>query len=255
MTDEVIDFQEKARERAQGTAEAAGAAQLEDGFKPMAKQVKKGKKVTQQAAFNAMVQMKGLVDAQGGGMQKMSQMLLMMEQTVQRVDMHLGVLMHVLMDKELFTDEDWKNAWMKYVVEPERERVKEIATSMKEDEEASDEDAYFGDVILRVLEHKFEDTEIEGQPVEGGALQDFFLNRLLNPQFRRLVLDDVRKQLPDIPELTPETTEKAEVEAKEHPDCHYCGKADCLYCNPLPTDDTPDPEEDTEPDPPQEAAA
>jgi hypothetical protein len=256
--DNVIDFNERATEKAREKAEAAGAERLmqDKGFKPMAKQVAKGKKVSQQAAFNAMVQMKDLMDGQGMAVQRLSQMLLMLEQTIQRIDMHFGVLMHILMEKDIFTEDDWKEGWNKHVVEPERQRVKDTAEAIKQDEETSEEDKFFSDVILKVLDFEFsEEVELEdGNKVDGGALQDFFLNRLLNPQFRRLVLDDVRKHIPDIPEFEPEVAKNEEVVATKHPECHYCGKPECPHCNPLP-DDVENTDEDPEPDPPEAAVA
>jgi hypothetical protein len=208
----------------------------------LAKNVSKGKKVTQQQAFGALLEMRQMVDGVINAVGRLSQAQTGYENILQRIDTNLGVLMSMLIDKDVFTKEDWTEAWAKYVLKPQEDALTKHIDDMKL---GSAEDAFFAEVVNMVRSHDWPEREISGKPVSGQQVKDFYIQMLLNPATRRQALTDVRKDLPDVPELNLEelaATDKAKEETvveestsseenRAMPDCKYCGKTDCEFCN------------------------
>jgi hypothetical protein len=201
--------------------------------KLVAKSVAKGKKVSQQQAFGAMMEMRQMVEACLNNVGRLAQSQTQFEGILQRLDTNLGVLMSMLIDKEVFSKEDWEQAWDQYVIQPQEDALTKHLEEMKKN---SAEDAFFSEVITMVRGHTFEDREVQGQQFEGKQVKEFYMQMLLNPATRRQALVDVRKDIPEIPELNLEEMEqKDEAEAQETerqmPDCKYCGT--CEFCQSL----------------------
>ena len=202
----------------------------------VAKNVAKGKKITQQQALGALLEMRQIVDGTVNAVGRLSQSMVGYEQILQRIDVNMGTLMTMLKDLGVYEEEDWKAAWKKCVLDPQE---KAIAARIEKMKKESAEDAFFAEVLEMVRAYEFAGREINGQQVSGDQLRDFYTQMLLNNQARRQVLDDLRKDMPETPELDLEAlARKDEQEATEdtkHPDCHYCGKDDCEFCNPKET--------------------
>jgi hypothetical protein len=207
-----------------------------DGMKSsqmVAKNVAKNKKVTQQQAFGALLEMRQMVDGVINAVGRLSQAQVGYENILQRLDTNLGVLMSMLIDKEVFSQEDWDTAWKKYVLDPQEEALTKHLDEMKKN---SAEDAFFAEVINMVRTHDWPEREAQDKKVSGKQVKDFYVQMLLNPATRRQALVDVRKDIPEVPELNLEELEKEdEKKAKDEkdrkmPDCKYCGQPDCEYC-------------------------
>jgi hypothetical protein len=217
----------------------------------VAKNVSKGKKVTQQQAFGALLEMRQMVDGVINAVGRLSQAQVGYENILQRIDTNLGVLMSMLIDKEVFAQEDWDAAWQKYVIQPQEEALTKHIEEMKK---GSAEDAFFAEVVNMVRAFDWQDREVEEgenkKKVSGKQVKEFYIQMLLNPATRRQALADVRKDIPDVPELNLEELEKADekeavekTEDRKMPDCKYCGQPDCEYCSSLELEKTEEPVE------------
>jgi hypothetical protein len=208
----------------------------------VAKNVAKGKKVTQQQAFGALLEMRQMVDGVINAVGRLSQAQVGYENILSRIDTNLGVLMSMLIDNKVFSQDDWNEAWQKYVVKPQEEALTKHIEDMKK---GSAEDAFFAEVVNMVRTHDWPEREVEDKKVSGKQVKDFYIQMLLNPATRRQALADVRKDIPEVPELNLEELEKEDeetaVEKKEDrkmPDCKYCGQPDCEYCGSLELENT-----------------
>lgn len=199
----------------------------------VAKSVAKGKKVTQQQAFGALLEMRQMMDSTIGAIGRLTQTQQGFESILERIDTNLGVLMSMLIDMEVFTKEDFEAAWKKYVTDPQEANLSKHVEKLKE---SSAEDAFFAEVITMVRDFDWEDREVNDKTVSGKQVKDFYVQMLVNPTTRHQALVDVRKDVPGIPEMNlpkekdvpapPKTdTERA------MPDCKYCGE--CDYCKSL----------------------
>ncbi len=208
----------------------------------VAKNVAKGKKVTQKQAFGALMEMRQMVDGVIGAVGRLGQSQVGFENILTRIDTNLGVLMSMLIDQGTFTQEDWTVAWKKYVLDPQEEGLTKHIEEMKK---GSAEDAFFAEIANMVRTHNWPDREVEEgdkkKKVPGKQVKDFYIQMVLNPATRRQALVDIRKDIPNVPELNLEELEKTdETEATEDrkmPDCKYCGQPECEYCSALSLED------------------
>lgn len=215
----------------------------------VAKSVAKGKKVTQQQAFGALLEMRQMVDGVINAVGRLSQAQVGYENILTRIDTNLGVLMSMLIDKEVFTQGDWDEAWQKYVLKPQEEALTKHIEEMKK---GSAEDAFFAEVVNMVRAFDWPEREVNEKKVSGKQVKEFYIQMLLNPATRRQALVDVRKDIPEVPELDLEELEKEDekvavekLEDRKMPDCKYCGQPDCEYCSSLELADTAEEEVDT----------
>jgi hypothetical protein len=203
----------------------------------------KGKKVSQKKALSAMVETHQMMQALQNTMGRLANSQVGLEQVLERLDMNFNVLMKMLQDLEVFDDEKWEAAWEKYVVKPQEEALTKHIEELKQ---KSAEDAYFGHVMELVRKHEFEEFEQDGQNITSKAQRDYYINMLANPAIRRQVLEAVRQKIPYVPVADFTAFEQAETEKvrdpeetdvdQKHPNCHYCGKDDCEFCNPPKTE-------------------
>jgi hypothetical protein len=240
MNDNVIQFP--------GKEELAGMRSSQ----AVAKNVAKGKKVTQQQAFGALLEMRQMVDGVINATGRLSQSQVGFENILQRIDTNLGVLMSMLIDKEVFTQEDFKEAWNKYVLKPQEDALTKHIDQLKE---GSGEDAFFAEVINMVRAFDWPEREINDQKIAGNQVKEFYMQMLLNPATRLQALPDIRKDIPEVPELDLEALQKetpAEApvvteteEDRSMPDCKYCGQPECEYCSSLELADVAEEKVDT----------
>jgi len=198
----------------------------------VAKNVAKNKKVTQQQAFGALLEMRQLVDGVINAVGRLSQSQVEYEKILQQVDMNFRVLMHTLLDNKVISEENWETSWNKYVTEPHEKAIDDQIEEMKKN---SAEDAYFAEVLTMVRKHEWPEREVNGNKVDGSIVKNFYTQMLMNPATRKQALGDLRKDIPEIPEYNSEEPEEESVqeETRAMPDCKYCGKPDCEFCNSL----------------------
>lgn len=196
--------------------------------------VDQGKKPTRQEALNTVSETNqrliGLTNAMG----QLAQGHMELDKGLQGLSTHLSLLIHILMDKGIMTKETFEEAYQKYIVQPQEEGLSKHIELLKQQ---SAEDAYFAVVLEKVRAFKFDDKEINGEQVSGTAIRNFYIQALVNPETRWQVLPEVSAVVPDLPTFTPVSEESAEEEVNLHPDCHYCGKPECTFCNPITVDE------------------
>jgi hypothetical protein len=97
-----------------------------------------------------------------------------------------------------------------------------------------------------VRNHDWPEREVNDKKFSGKQVKDFYIQMLLNPATRRQAIVDVRKDLPEVPELNLEELEKTDEkeekqkdgnEARQMPECRYCGEDNCGFCNPTAPED------------------
>ncbi|RLF68146.1 MAG: hypothetical protein DRN26_00310 [Thermoplasmata archaeon] len=218
---------------------------MKTGIDLAVQQAQKGKKITQQAALTAMMETKTITESLMNTVGRLAQAQSALENILERLDTTMGVLLSLLLkDKKVFTEEDWSNAWDTYVVKPREEALHKHIEQLKEQ---GGEDKYYGEVLERVLSFEFEEKEIQGRKLSGADVKEFYVQMLVNPATRGAAADDLRTNyMKDLPEFNKEEAlnsaiEKLKVEAEQavleqeentHPECHYCGRSDCEFCNP-----------------------
>jgi len=197
--------------------------------KRIAKRMENGTKITRQEAFGALMEMKNLMDGMLEHVQRLSQAIMGHEQTLHQMDAMLGVLLKVLHEKGVLTDEQWDVAWDKHVLAPQRA---EMDKAVEELRTKSAEDAYFAHVIDLVKAHTFEPQVVEGnpEPITNQQQKDFFVRALLTPHVRKRALNELKTKL-TVPDYTPPQGVDTPEQEVKHPDCHYCGKPECAYCS------------------------
>jgi hypothetical protein len=136
------------------------------GIQRMEKKLAKGKKVTAQESMKAAMEMRQMFGAAIQDLQKVVMKLQAHEQGISHLFANINCLIELLIRKEVFTEQEYKDAWEELVVKPQEKAKEEMLEKMKE----------------------------EGAKAAAAA--------------------------------------KKEEDNRKHPDCHYCGKDDCEFCNP-----------------------
>jgi hypothetical protein len=204
----------------------------------VAKSVAKGKKVSQQQAFGALLESRQMINGITNTVGRVVQAQMEYEKFLQQINTNLGVLMSMLIDKSVYSQDDWKEAWEKYVIKPQEEAIDKRIEDMKT---ASAEDAFFAEVLNMVRSHDWQDREVNGKTYTGKQVRNFYVQMLLDPNTRYPALDDLRKEIPEIPELNlgklGENEEEVQIEERQMPECKYCGLPTCSFCNQLAEDE------------------
>lgn len=201
----------------------------------VAKSIQKGKKVSQQQAFGAMMETRQVANMLMGTVGRLTQAQSALEEALIRINTNLSILVRALQDKGVLTEAEHQEAWDKYVVKPQDEALTKHIEQLKTQ---SAEDAYFADLLERTRKHTFADRTVPAGPdgqtenVTGAEVKDYFVQSLVNPRGRRNVVEELRKEMPDLPTFTPPPPEpEPEPEKAKHPDCNYCGSPDCPFCS------------------------
>jgi len=210
----------------------------------LSKQMQKGKP-TKKVALGALTDMQGMLNGIMQVMEQMRRGYASLENAISQTDTHLRVLQELLLEKSVVSKEEWDGAWDKHVVQPQEEAIQKMAETMIASD--NEEDQYFGKVIDAVRVFNFPAQEQNGEVIPGKAIRDFYLQMLFSPGNRQKVLNDLRQNfITDLPAFDFEAArekaikvqkEKMKEEAldeldRKMPDCHYCGKEDCMFCNP-----------------------
>lgn len=222
--------------------------------KKVAQNVSKGKKVSQQQAFGALLEMRQMVNNVIQSLSRVVQSQMEYERIIQGIDTNLSVLTSLLIDKEVISQQDLDGAWEKYVVEPQEKAMDKHIEKMKAQ---SAEEAFFAEVLTMVRAHEWPTRTVGEQEYTSKQIRDFYVQMLLNPGTRKQILDEIRKEIPEVPNLDFEKLaelnqedqpeDQKPTEARKLPDCRYCGKEDCAFCNPPVEEETVDDEpKDTE---------
>lgn len=155
------------------------------------KKVAKGKKVTQQEAFGALMEMRTVVGA-------MMQSLNGLSQTVINQDAALHVIIRMLDENGM----DFTEYWKKYMKPPEEEKTDEekLQDTLEEMKKSSADEVFFAEVIDRVRNHTFEPQTIEEREFDADGVKDYYISMLLKPDMRVGMLNELRELLPNMPE-------------------------------------------------------
>lgn len=161
------------------------------GIKQVEKKVAKGKKVTQQEAFSALMEMKTVVGA-------MMQSLEGLSQAVINHDAVLHVMVRMLDENGM----DFTEHWKKYMKPPEGEQTDEemLDAKLEEMKRSSADEVFFAEVIDRARNYTFEAQTIEEREFDADGVKDYYINLLLNPDTRVGALNELRELLPNMPE-------------------------------------------------------
>lgn len=182
----------------------------------------KGKKVTQQQAFNSMLEVERVNQMFFTTLNSMRETMLQFESMLIRLDANLGTLMHLLESKGIFDKKDWDIAWEACIVKPrEAELEKEIETLKTEPNSK-----HVVNIIEKVRLFNWETYECDWLPsMPGKHVKSYLTIRIVDPATRDQTLKLLCKKLPDV-----FLSDNEDTDDHKHPDCHYCGEETCEFC-------------------------
>ena len=195
-----------------------------------------GQKPSRQEANMAVIESHQMIQGLQTAIGRLAQGFQALEQGVQSLDTHIGILLHTLIDKNVITQQDLEASWEKYVVAPQEEALTKHIELLKQQ---SAEDAFFATVLEKTRVFEFPNQELNGEEVKGVDIRRYFMSALTNPASRNQVLPELRQFISDLPEYNP--PQEVPEEPSKRPDCGYCDAPECLFCNPVPVADTTDP--------------
>jgi hypothetical protein len=130
--------------------------------------------------------------------------------TVSNAMANLHVLSNLLLDKNIFTQQELETKFQELIIKPMEELRKQkqsVGNAIANAKTISATEGYFNAVIEIVSKTDFQDGNPRGIFLTGPQIRDAFISDLRNPDRRLETLDEVRKLIPGIPAFTPLPTE------------------------------------------------
>jgi len=169
-------------------------------MKRIDKRMENHQKVTQQEAFQAMMEMRKGFSEVYKSIQNLAEESYKKSNAIQYVFNHFHVLSKVLVKKGLMTDDDLKEMWEEVVVKPmEEERQKVLKDKITELKDKSAKDATFADAIEKVKAHTFSTEKAEnGDEIAPDDVKNFLLAGLVDDATREEVYKEIKERFPEL---------------------------------------------------------